>query len=89
MSELPSEPIVNQRFNRFVDWNQDTSESRRAKVTDSSEEFDKTPWHDAADRIRIQLRFDTDSCLGQQLGAADLGCPLVESPQRLLASLRG
>jgi hypothetical protein len=40
-------------------------------------------------RIRIRLRFDTDSSLGQQLGAADLGCPLVESPQRLLASLRG
>lgn len=30
-----------------------------------------------------------DSCLGQQLSTADLGCPLVESPQRLFAGLSG
>lgn len=63
-------------------------EPRRAKFTGSSEESDKAPRQDAADRIGIRLRFDTDSSLGQQLGAADLGCSLVESPQRLLASLR-
>jgi drug/metabolite transporter superfamily protein YnfA len=67
----------------------EASESRRVKVTDSSEDFDKARWHHAADCIRIRLRRDADSSLGQQLGAADLGCPLVESPQRLFAGLSG
>jgi hypothetical protein len=64
-------------------------ESRRAKVIDSSEEFDKALWHGVVDRIRVRLQLHTNSRLGQQPGAADLGGTLVKGPQRLLASLRG
>ncbi len=37
----------------------------------------------------VRSLFDFDSRLGQQPSAADLGCTLVECPQRLLASMRG